>query len=87
MKQGSDGIKIYPMPVKDILNIELSTHTDIFSLELINITGKVLQSRSINTSLKTKAVKSMDLSRLDSGLYFLKLNGKKGVATKKIIIN
>ena len=69
-------IKLYPNPVKDILNIEGLQFTH--NIIIYDILGKEV--------FKDKVYKSVDLSSLNKGLYFLKLSDTSGNnITKKII--
>ncbi|MBI3520282.1 MAG: T9SS type A sorting domain-containing protein, partial [Bacteroidetes bacterium] len=68
--------KIYPNPSKNIVNIELESFDKTIDILIINTLGQtVLQQKAVST--KTE----IDLSKLQSGTYFVKL----GLLTKKII--
>jgi hypothetical protein len=69
-------VKLYPSPVRDILNIE--TELDIQSIEIYNIQGqKVLVSNQ----------KQINVSDLASGIYMVRIQDvDNNIATKKIII-
>ena len=74
-------ITVYPNPVKDLLNIELVGNIGQLSLELIDVTGRVLVSE---TSIV--AATTIDMSSLSSGTYLVKFidaNGK--LAVKQIV--
>jgi hypothetical protein len=65
-------VRLYPNPVGNILNIELSKLNDV-SLEIINISGQIIYSiASINNTKE-----SIDVSYLSNGVYFIKLQGEK----------
>ncbi|PWH83834.1 hypothetical protein DIS18_04585 [Algibacter marinivivus] len=60
---------IYPNPANDIIHI--STVKKIVNAEIINVTGKAIQSfNNPNQGLKT-----INTSNLSNGLYFLRLEG------------
>ena len=68
-------MKVYPNPVKDILNIqsdEKIERTEIYSLD-----GKLIKSVSKSAQI--------DFSHLSKGVYLLKIHTKSGVRTEKII--
>ncbi|MFD2916010.1 T9SS type A sorting domain-containing protein [Psychroserpens luteus] len=69
---------IYPNPVNDILTIE--SEAVINSASIYDING-----RAILTSKFNDASHQMDLSLLDSGIYFLKVFSNRGNETLKII--
>lgn len=74
----SGSIKIYPNPVNHLLNIEA---TNLLTVELVEVTGKVLES--YDCSSKTSI--QIDLSSKPSGLYLIRLTNDKGISQKKIM--
>lgn len=74
-------IKLYPNPVKDILNIEtLNNIIKIKHIELFDVMGKSVYQSSEDS-------KALNLSTLSKGLYILKLESVNGsVINKKIMI-
>ena len=66
--------KIYPNPVKEILYIK--NVLDLKSIDLYNNLGQLI--------LQFKQ-ESIDVSHLSKGLYFLQINTKAGIETKRII--
>lgn len=73
-----DGLKIYPVPAKDILNI--SFNKKITSISLYNILGQEVMTELINNSKG-----SLDISRLVSGTYVVKINADNTIKTVKIL--
>ncbi len=73
--------KIFPNPVKDILKISPpSPSSKTFNLQLRNIIGQVVYDK-INTS----GNQEFNLSKLNSGLYFLTIEMDKKIKTFKIL--
>ncbi len=74
------GIKIYPNPILNILNVEASTVVD--NIQIFNSNGKlVLKKDKLNTK---KTV--LHLSNLLSGVYYIKITTIKGfVSIRKIV--
>lgn len=71
-----DDLRLYPNPVVDYLNITAAEVID--TVELYNIRGqKVFSQKHPQTSL--------DLSVLQSGTYFVKINSGSKTVTKKMI--
>ncbi|MAX82339.1 MAG: hypothetical protein CL843_19445 [Crocinitomicaceae bacterium] len=69
-------IKLYPNPAIDIVQIDFSTPTETSgTISLFDISGRLLiqEQLSANTSLK-----SMDLTALSSGMYFVKIQFDNG---------
>jgi len=70
-------IQLFPNPTKNLLKI--ITTKDIERLVLIDLTGKVVLEKGAN-------VTQLNLSEMDSGVYFLKVHSKdKTIKTLKVI--
>lgn len=68
---------VYPIPTKDIINISLG-ETSIAELYIYNTQGKVV--------LKKIHTNNIDLSNLNSGIYFLKIITKNGDVINQSIL-
>ena len=68
---------IFPNPASNFINIK--TNESIDKIEIVSTLGKLLHREEIN-------YKKINISNLNSGLYFIKIYTDKKVATKKIII-
>ena len=69
-------LAIYPNPVKDILTLDFQGNVKIYSFSILDLSGKVVligSSKNINMTL------------LDNGIYFLKVETEKGIITRKIL--
>ena len=75
-------VNVYPNPVKDRLYIE--TSTQIQSVEVYDIYGRVQNLRNSETQ---KLRNSIDVSNLNSGIYFVKVKTEEGNIVKRIIKN
>ncbi|NQX96496.1 MAG: T9SS type A sorting domain-containing protein [Flavobacteriales bacterium] len=73
----SKKIKIYPNPTTNQLTI-VSEKLFFNKVDIINITGKTVQSKKLNTS-------SINVSDLPQGIYFIKLFSEEKVFIKKFI--
>jgi uncharacterized repeat protein (TIGR01451 family) len=75
-------IDVYPNPVDDVLYLRF---TDAVSkIELINISGQILQTYNIESQIHEKTI---DFSNWNSGLYFIRLTGENQNNTMKVIKN
>lgn len=74
-----NGIKVYPNPVKDVLNIE--SIAGIQSVQIFNMTGQLV----VNEQTDSKTV-TINTSSLKSGMYFLKVKTENGSIEKKISV-
>jgi len=77
-KKDVNVFKIYPIPARDFLNIENKTGTEIESIFITNINGQVLEQFDAS-------ITHLNVSRLPSGIYILKIASKKGEFKRKII--
>ena len=69
---------LYPNPAKDILNISTKNQTEIQSIEIYNLIGQVVIAIPNSTN-------KIDVSSLEAGTYFMKVNSKKGSSTTKFV--
>ena len=71
-------VKIYPNPVVDILNIESDVNKN--SIKLFDITGKILESHTINDKKL-----SIIVNHLSKGIYIIEIENEKGKTISKFI--
>jgi len=76
-----DNFKIYPNPSTAIFNIQRQTNAEM-EISVYDITGKlVFTDKNI-----LKSHYALNLSKINKGLYFLKINEGNKIATKRIMI-
>jgi hypothetical protein len=71
-------LSVYPNPATDTIHI--SAKVALSSLALYNVYGKLILKKENNTN-------SLDVSRLNSGVYFLEVSTNAEKVVKKVIIN
>jgi hypothetical protein len=77
-------ISVYPQPAKDNLNIDIKvSNNDENRLDLYDIQGKVLLATVVNQNFDNI---SLDVSELNAGIYFIKIQSKNNLYTKKVQI-
>jgi hypothetical protein len=76
---GLSGLKIYPNPFTSEFVLEIEGNREITRFEIMNAIGKVVSSGSFTG--KT----TVDATRLNAGLYLVKLENKKSTEFRKII--
>lgn len=75
------GIKVYPNPASTELTVEVESPKNVFSLEIIGVTGNLL----LRLDCTQKC--TLDLSVLENGIYLLNLYKEKTlVNTKKVVV-
>lgn len=73
--------KVYPNPVKNVLNIEIVETSKTGKISLYDCFGRKILSKNINTQKL-----SLDISFLSKGMYFMEiLDNDKTVKKVKII--
>ena len=79
----SDAVKIYPNPATDLINVTVSNFVGDLKVELFDINGRLVKSKSIDFSGNY----SLDLNGLTTGVYIVKLSGSELNYSEKIVIN
>lgn len=72
-----NGISVYPNPVKNIVNVELSVNQEA-QVEVIDVFGKTLL-------IERLAEQQLDVSALQPGVYFLRVKTKNTVTERRIV--
>ena len=82
-------IKLFPNPVKNTLNIGFQVQKGtILSMEIMDIGGRVIDSKPFTFIHSGKFRDSFDFNNLPSGLYFLKISDNiGGISTSKFMIS
>lgn len=79
----ADSWNVYPNPSTDRINIEsLDANAEMKSLEMYDITGKLIKSFSYETISQSQ---SIDIANLQSGVYVLNIQTDKNRVTKKFV--
>ncbi len=73
-----ESVRVYPNPTFDYVHINNFNENPIKRVSLYDISGKQIKTYSNNFN-------RLDVRHLDSGLYFLKIETKKGELTKKLL--
>lgn len=74
-------IDIFPNPVNNIVNINLTGYTGKSDLSLFDVNGRIVMNRQVSTTNTP-----LDISKLPAGVYMLRIkNGGKDVKMEKII--
>lgn len=79
VNETNDFVKIYPNPTTDVINIELNSNQST-QFNLINSMGQVIRKGTLDTSTNT-----IDLKKINTGIYFLNIQNDKTQKTFKLI--
>lgn len=77
-------LSIYPNPATDRIYIELKALSGDFQIELINSFGQVIETNQLIS--QDYHMESIDVSKRESGVYFIRVKGESYTATRQIII-
>jgi Leucine-rich repeat (LRR) protein len=78
----SNYLALYPNPVSDILNVAVKQDIEIQSLAIYDILGQLVIAVP-----NAKSVSTIDVSKLRTGTYFIKVKSDKGSSSMKFIKN
>lgn len=71
-------ISIYPNPTNDIIQIESNSFIEIAFIQINSLLGELVMGHGRDTH-------QLDVSKLSSGVYILKVNTSSGEFTKKLV--
>lgn len=83
MEWSKNSTLLFPNPTKNKLFIENSN--GISSIEVIDITGKILVSKLFENEIKTTEINLED-ANIGKGIYFIKTKNKLGQEIKKLLV-
>jgi len=79
------GVTIYPNPVKDILNVQVSNAAlGELQIRIINAAGSIIIDKTVQKS-SFDAEYKFYLSEYKSGVYLIEVTSEKGKSVKRII--
>jgi uncharacterized delta-60 repeat protein len=81
-KTSAEMLSVYPNPAKDVLHITWTSTDKSASVELLDLTGRVVLSKALNSTNAT----DINVQQLAKGMYLLKLHTSNFTSTKKIFV-
>jgi hypothetical protein len=78
---GNDFFAVYPNPANEILNLKVKENIVLTSVQIYNTIGQLLM-----VIPDASAVSTVDVSHLQAGTYFIKVNSDQGSSAKSFII-
>ena len=78
--QSIEGLVIYPNPTANILNLDAAT--PISNVEIVNVLGQILISKSSNSTIS-----NIDVSALSIGNYFIKVTSENNTKVLQFLKN
>ncbi|MBF7091692.1 T9SS type A sorting domain-containing protein [Flavobacterium sp. ALJ2] len=76
----SNYLNVYPVPAKEVLNVSVKNNIEINSMAIYNLLGQLVIAVPNAQNAKT-----IDVSPLKTGTYFLTIKSDKGISNTKFI--
>ncbi|OIQ24933.1 MAG: hypothetical protein BM555_06920 [Crocinitomix sp. MedPE-SWsnd] len=76
-------LKLFPNPTSNEINLVVDGHSGAISYSLLNIAGKVIVDQSTTVQGNTNIL--IDMTKFETGVYFLKVNTTGNQRTLKIV--
>jgi hypothetical protein len=87
-KPQGNGVKVYPNPVTDILNVELfGDGSRGFRIDLINISGTIVNTERMVFTDPFWQIQQLSVSQLSKGLYFVRIVSNDGLISRTFKID
>ena len=81
-------ISSYPNPANNVLNVSYTNIKSIMNFTIVDVLGKVVLSIDEDASyLKGEGTKSINVSALDNGNYFLKISSESIVESMPFVVS
>lgn len=74
-----NNLKLYPNPTNNFITVETTGDVEMNKISIVNVLGQEVLSHDLN---KEKNIK-LDVTRLPSGMYTVKIDSNKGTLIKK----
>jgi hypothetical protein len=80
-------LNAYPIPAKDVLNVEFSTSSkESLKIQMIDVLGNVVFEKTPATS-SGEIKESINTASFSKGIYFLRILSNSGSSIRKVLIN
>jgi len=84
---GINSLKVSPNPANDLLQISFEAEDNSrIQISIIDLTGREILSSEYVSNNSGDQLTTMDLEKIDAGLYFVKISNGKKTLSKKIIV-
>lgn len=80
--QAKPQFSMYPNPAKSEVSISITDNDYLKSINIVDITGKTVLTRTYNNALEAK----LEIDELLTGVYFVQVTTNKGITTKKLTV-
>jgi hypothetical protein len=85
-EQTINDLEVYPVPASDVLNIHFNPrHIQSFQMDIVSVEGEIVLTETVN-NLSGKYERTINLSHLAKGIYFLRIKTDTSLSVTKIIV-
>jgi hypothetical protein len=85
--QVSEQLNVYPVPARNLLNIQLADiGTGSVDIEILDISGRILLMERFNNVNKETIIR-VNISNLSKGIYYINIKRGKSIVNKKFVVN
>lgn len=77
-----EGISIYPNPAKETITLQKNYTTELISLEIFDVNGRLLKTFDVS---KMQFTKEIDVANLAAGIYFVTVTSNKSKGSMRLI--
>ncbi|MBL4704200.1 MAG: T9SS type A sorting domain-containing protein, partial [Flavobacteriales bacterium] len=85
-KKNELDVNIFPNPAKEKFTLNINaTHNAKTSVTILDVNGKVVYNENLG-KISESYSQDIDISKLETGMYFVKVKQGKSVSTKKLMI-
>ena len=81
------GMKMYPNPAKDLVNITFSAkNAESGVVSVMNLMGQIVYTANLEVNEGNNMI-TVPVKQLTSGVYMVTLQTNTGISTQKLIVN
>jgi Secretion system C-terminal sorting domain len=82
----AEDFRLYPNPVQEKFNLVFRADIADLSIDIMDVTGKIVHSEKNSISLAANESKEINVSHLNAGVYFCKIQNGKSSFVQKIMV-
>lgn len=82
----AEDFRLYPNPVQEKFNLVFRADIADLSIDIMDVTGKIVHSEKNSVSLSANESKEINVSHLNAGVYFCRIQNGKSSFVQKIMV-
>lgn len=80
-----DGFNLYPNPTSDVVYISNTGSTEVFNYEVLDMNGRVILKK--NDAINGSTTTELDLSKVEEGVYLVRVFNQQAEKTFRVVKN